>query len=476
MVNRIMETYIFPQKVRTETLHWPVSHDFSYGLIKGQDREVGLDIQCVQKMLLTEWDATAPMIVWDQSVRNSLQARNPRWRLPPPRVPEFLSMGDMMLDLVQRHCLEVVDPSLRVFLRHLKHYHMHTPPDPARGWKNTMIQHLKSHQHHAMEHQTYSVFSGKFEAPPDDTRFLSDGFTISLPKKRLFTHLYKLKWARQVGILREQEYPLEWKYELHDIPCLTRGRAQRRNSQPAPGSWGSSDILGPNPLTLQWHYWVIHYPVRRISELDKLSRRRSLSQTHIRNMFRGVPRSSPRSSSPSHRTQKRQVRPCTNCGLLAHTLRKCEAPCGQCGKGTHQAPKCPVQASNRCKCRTFPCHVAVNCTVRCSRRCGNPFPPSHNKHLNAMTCTHRCCMCGVRGHAGRQCTFKRCQCGQQHLTQDCRWKVECPRSGCDRYLCGLHCAGCGMKRAARVEFVGGRCSYCLADELPVRPKADRPEP
>lgn len=465
MVHRIMETYMFPRKVKASVLDVPVDHDFVLYPVKGQDVGTALDIHCVQRMLMTEWDVMAPMLVWSKSL--------PDWRPPPPRFQELRRVGDMMLDLVQRHFLEVADPSLRVLLRHLKHYHIHTSADPGRGWKDAMIQHLKSYQRHAMEHQWCSLFSGAVHPALNDTRFLSDDFIISIPQTRLYAHLlYKLGWERSVGIPRDQSYPLEWKYELHDIPCLSRGRRLRRNSQPPPGSWTTSDILGPNNDAILWPYWVIHIPIRRLSELDKMSRRRSLSQTHIRNMFRA----SPRSSSPSHRNSNAQLHPCTNCGLFTHTSRKCQVPCGYCGKDTHQAPQCPVRASNRCRCRRFPCHTASNCTVRCSRRCGNAFPPGHNKHLNAMTCANRCCMCGVRGHSGRECAFKKCQCGRQHLTQDCRWKVECPRRGCERYLCTLHCAGCGKKRAARSEFVGGRCAACLADESPVRPRADSDAP
>ncbi|KAI0133007.1 hypothetical protein BJ170DRAFT_556763, partial [Xylariales sp. AK1849] len=139
----------------------------------------------------------------------------------------------------------------------------------------------------------------------------------------------------------------------------------------------------------------------------------------------------------------RQVHPCTNCRQFIHTSTKCRFPCGHCGKRGHQAHKCPIKSSNRCKCRPFPqAHSAVDCQIRCSRRCGNPYPPSHNKHSNAMTCKSRCCMCGIKGHSGKECKFKKCGCGQQHLTQDCRWKIECPARGCDRYLCGLHCTEC----------------------------------
>ncbi|KAH8911182.1 hypothetical protein BR93DRAFT_324031 [Coniochaeta sp. PMI_546] len=124
----------------------------------------------------------------------------------------------------------------------------------------------------------------------------------------------------------------------------------------------------------------------------------------------------------------------------------------------HTADKCPVPREARCKCVAFPqFHVAARCRVRCSRHCGNGHPKGGFRHRNAMTCKARCCMCGIRGHAGRSCRLKKCRCGGQHLGQDCRIKVECSVKGCDRFLCGLHCRSCG---GTERPFVGWECVTC----------------
>ncbi|KAH8680544.1 hypothetical protein BX600DRAFT_444651 [Xylariales sp. PMI_506] len=210
-----------------------------------------------------------------------------------------------------------------------------------------------------------------------------------------------------------------------------------------------------------WSKLAFHFQRQSISQLDKLSRRRSLSRTHIQAMF-DYPRR-PRSSQ--HRQDgargKYDALPCSNCGSFSHADKSCRCCCGHCGSRGHKAAQCRKKASNRCKCRPFPqCHLAADCTVRCSRRCGSLVTVGHNRHPNAMLCTSRCCMCGVSGHAGKTCKFRACPCGRQHLTQDCRWKVECPARGCERYLCGLHCSKCGRRRRRDFPLVEGQCPTC----------------
>jgi hypothetical protein len=139
-------------------------------------------------------------------------------------------------------------------------------------------------------------------------------------------------------------------------------------------------------------------------------------------------------------------------------------PDGATGKhgNPHLAPQCPVARRSRCKCVAFPTfHTAARCHVRCSRACGGPGSPGSFRHYNAMTCRSRCCMCGIRGHSGRECRLRRCRCGGAHLTQDCRWKVDCPAPDCDRFLCGLHCRACGVRKSkTSPPFVDWLCVTC----------------
>ena len=145
--------------------------------------------------------------------------------------------------------------------------------------------------------------------------------------------------------------------------------------------------------------------------------------------------------------------------------------CGWCSSEKHTAKRCPVSPLNRCKCGPFPVyHTAKNCPVPCSRPCGSPLPRNHRKHRNAMTCRYRCCMCGIRGHSGKDCRLKKCRCGGQHLGQDCGWNPVCRVPRCDRYLCGVHCRECGSTDRP---FVGWRCAACLGNGEPVREKVEQ---
>jgi len=169
---------------------------------------------------------------------------------------------------------------------------------------------------------------------------------------------------------------------------------------------------------------------------------------------------------------------CANCADTSHPTSKCRARCGFCGAPNprsykrhrpptrglhgqpHTAPRCPVVKRNRCKCVDFPqFHVADRCPVLCSRDCGNPHLPGSPKHRNAMTCKSRCCMCGLRGHSGRDCRQQSCRCRRgRHLGQDCCWKPACRVDGCDRYRCGIHCRRCGSREKPFVDWRCGTCS------------------
>ncbi|KAK3903253.1 hypothetical protein C8A05DRAFT_43465 [Staphylotrichum tortipilum] len=205
------------------------------------------------------------------------------------------------------------------------------------------------------------------------------------------------------------------------------------------------------------------------------------------NLGLNIDRSAPADGKPS------STPACENCNSKHWT--RCFYPCGHCGapnphdiakrsrpddidhhdkhtskvtcdlhlyRDPHLAPDCPVAPRNRCKCIAFPTlHTAAQCAVPCRRGCGNPAPPGSLQHRNAMTCRARCCMCGLRGHSGRECRLTRCRCGGAHLGQDCGWNPTCRVQGCNRFLCGVHCRECGTTEKP---FVGWRCRGCLRFE------------
>ena len=341
----------------------------------------------------------------------------------------------------------------------------------------------------------------------------------------------------------------------------SRGRSR---SEPRHGSL--SVAILPFPSSDEDKAWLqILYPHMTLSQLDRRSRRRSLSRSRVADMFdRGgnrtettaepetqengqvlhadpkamgpgeapslstpelqapqqggrLPRGKKTEGGKTRRAKPKRPGPCDNCSDTSHSVASCRAPCGHCGapspnlrqslsvrgdwdairqgrlnegyrsyyqdhhqqdldeiaarasllgpglhNNPHSAPSCPLPRASRCKCAPFPVfHPAARCPVPCARLCGDPATPGSLAHPNAMTCRARCCMCGLQGHAGRDCRLRTCRCGGSHLGQDCSWKVECAVSGCFRFLCGVHCRGCG---STRKPFVDWRCVECRGRE------------
>ncbi|KAL2022895.1 hypothetical protein VTK56DRAFT_4426 [Thermocarpiscus australiensis] len=342
------------------------------------------------------------------------------------------------------------------------------------------------------------------------------------------------QWADRGNIDYYLEHPFrQWQYFCRDIIRLKRfygkaapndarpggryGRPRRRcTSEPPPGSFASADL--PIPSIQDCHMAQLLFPRIPLSELDRRSRRRSLSRRYIQDMFdcsndvdelsntselfSSSPEAYEGHSSVSETLSRAatgmgaakwggekhlsgRLR-CGNCKRTSHPTSNCIYPCGHCGApnsqsfppelesanwasgihlNPHTASQCPVSAGSRCKCVAFPTfHTAERCGIPCRRDCGNPAPPGSFQHRNAMTCRARCCMCGLRGHSGRECRLQRCRCGGAHLGQDCRWNPACRVPGCGRYLCGVHCRECG---STQKPFVAWRCGKCLGFERPL---------
>jgi hypothetical protein len=288
------------------------------------------------------------------------------------------------------------------------------------------------------------------------------------------------------------------------------GRLRRRcASLPPPGSFTTTYIGEHNPLPSRARIQVT-FPRMTLAQLDRRSRRRSLSRTRIEEMFDwdvdilGVGVIPNTSNSPSQPC-------CHNCASSTHSTSECKSPCGHCGApnpsssprptvdlpwpmpslqdadilqnagyearpGRHQmphlAPDCPVARHNRCKCVPFPTfHVAKRCGVPCRRDCGAEARPGTFRHPNAMLCRSRCCMCGIYGHSGKECRLRRCRCGQAHLGQDCGWNPTCRVEGCPRFWCGIHCRECGSTEKPFVEW---RCAKCSPGPAPTVSATEEP--
>lgn len=470
VINRIMEDYLRPHRAQAKAYLSPTSHGCPTAQVKSLNRDFGIDLELASKMLETEWNVDEAASFMQYIVKlpdpePSAASATPWYHCrnrTTTAYRTFPSLDEFVYGLVQRHFLEI-DPSLQALMKFFKRYLDRSRQSATAVWKEDVGEHLKKLKRNMEVQHGFHLYSGwgsQYSVPEHfNPLFFIDPYILAISPSDVPKHLNEIVLLfmrlRSIGHLERL------KPEMHNLDCVRRGRARRSRSQPAPGAWCS----------VVWKTRYILFPRRRLSELDKLSRRRSLSRTHIRAMFRDKPKVVPQ-AHPRRRHDKPRVW-CRNCTDEGHLTQNCPSGCGHCNSREHDAESCPVDPLNRCKCEPFPqFHTAFNCPVRCSRRCGNPYPPGHFKHKNAMLCSRRCCMCGLLGHAGRKCNLKKCRCGRPHLTQDCRWKVECPANGCSHYLCTRHCRECGRPRGQEEYFVIMTCRECLQNSHPVAPKAD----
>ncbi|GKT45491.1 uncharacterized protein ColSpa_05672 [Colletotrichum spaethianum] len=158
-----------------------------------------------------------------------------------------------------------------------------------------------------------------------------------------------------------------------------------------------------------------------------------------------------------------QKDPCRNCLNHFHTTQECDQPCGHCGQDWHTADACTSSRRNRCRCRPFPQRHLV-------KRC----PAPHAAPLvTAMMCKARCCMCGLPGHAGRDCHLKTCRCGEQHLTLvHMPMDRQCAVVDCPRFFCTSHCQVCRADVGNARD--GDVCRQCHAERQRICPPARPP--
>ncbi|KAI1189966.1 hypothetical protein F5B17DRAFT_139102 [Nemania serpens] len=439
LINRIMDDFFNPRRISPRTYLRLLERPRG-GFVKSQNRQLGLDMQVMWRLLEMEW----------------------------PRELSF-TLEEAVIKLVQAHYFER-DPLIHQAIKSLS-FRDHDPKT-APGWKPDMVAHLAEFRNAALTRHRFSVFSATSKLPYDEgpwnTKLSLGPCFMAIPwvpgGPRWPRSLQKE--AKRSGYLAMPKSSSL----LHRIPA-------RSQSLPAKKSWG---VAASSPRYDRRREekipYVAFFPLKPLSELDRRSRRRSLSRSHIRAMFTDKPEwIAEEDAAPDGPRAARFKTPCANCAQHAHKTEHCPSGCGYCNSAKHKARNCTLKPENRCKCRPFPqFHRASQCRVQCSRACGSPHPPGTYKHMNAMYCAARCCMCGIKGHSGRKCSLKRCRCGGQHLTQDCRWKVECVAKDCHYYLCAIHCRECGRKREGKRgenAFVGRTCPACLKNGIPMAARA-----
>ncbi|KAI1801071.1 hypothetical protein F4811DRAFT_535902 [Daldinia bambusicola] len=454
IVNRIMHEYMWPKKVKSVVYEKIFEGDVAFAQIKGRDRELGLDMQVLSSVLKTDHSVELRYVhLWCPGA----PPEPLRWCLSAGPSP---TVGKITLGLVERYYLES-EPTIRAWLRYLFRSQSSFLTASRPAWKEDAKRHVKGYESVTRTDYCYSLFSGGH-------RFrINTPYDLELCIDPLFVSVLKFQLLPKSAQAYDQPKNSARKKHLVNARFVREGRPQRSSSLPAFHTWNTAALNIEGVV-------IIYFPHCPLSELDKISRRRSLSRTHIRAMFTDKPKVFEKPSRKRPKGKPESL--CANCSQYRnHRSSACPMGCGYCNSSAHKAHTCPTKASNRCKCMPFPqYHTAFDCDIKCSRRCGCPSLPGSSRHKNAMLCSYRCCMCGANGHSGRKCSLKKCPCGENHLTQDCRWKVECPAQNCSFYLCHLHCRECGKKKdkASKEQFVGRTCQECLRNGKPVSAKAE----
>ncbi|KAK1561515.1 uncharacterized protein LY79DRAFT_675490 [Colletotrichum navitas] len=176
----------------------------------------------------------------------------------------------------------------------------------------------------------------------------------------------------------------------------------------------------------------------------------------------------------NNRRRHKQTHPCRNCLDLFHRTDDCQHPCGHCGQDWHAVTACTSSKRNRCRCRPFPQrHLAKRCPVMCNP--GECPAPHSGPLVTAMMCKSRCCMCGIPGHAGRDCHLKTCRCGHQHLTiGHMPMDRQCAVFDCPRFFCTRHCQACRTEMDKAAKGDEDVCTRCHAKRQRVFPPLKPP--
>ncbi|KAJ8131677.1 hypothetical protein O1611_g1950 [Lasiodiplodia mahajangana] len=280
LISRIVEDFFNSRRVSPRTYHKFVGRPRGFGHVKSQDRELGLDMQVMWRLLELDWP--------DQII--PLQAA--------------------IIQLVQAHYFER-DPLIHQAMKCFS-YRNHDPKT-ASNWRQDMVAHLALFQKVSLARHRFSLFSGNSqlscnEGPYNGRLSLGSCFvTVPWVERRP-------NWQREVR--RSEFWPASGIFH-HQVPT-------RSQSLPPDGSWG---IATPSPKYGHRRgeesiLYVAFFPLKPLSELDKLSRRRSLSRSHIRAMFKDKPEWIIKDTIPND-PQIRPKYPCSNCGQLAHKTKDC---------------------------------------------------------------------------------------------------------------------------------------------------------
>lgn len=445
MANHVFQDYLFPTRVSPEAYtkrRWHRAPHERNSLIPARRQDQELYDEC----LALDQSRTLSL-VWD--MRFAKYSALPRSR---DGLASGISLEVAVLDILQRFFLET-DPCALDIVFTIQN-RTSSMDEIGHQHPQTASQKFLTSPH--MSHQTQRLYAGPNPPISDSSFYQILDLQDDAPTQN---SLHLVSVLSSPGFDGRQS----------PRPAMPRIRRRERSLPPLRSYWAAGVLERARKADRSSDMWLLSWPGLSLEDLDHRTRRRSLSRRHIARMFGDEVRPRLKSRVNGNAKTKPGVR-CDNCSMGDHKAEDCILVCGHCGTLGHHALSCNVPKDRRCKCTPFPqFHRARDCDIKCSRPCGNPHPPRHRKHHNAMRCKYRCCMCGLRGHAGIDCNLKSCRCKGKHLGQDCSWNPVCRVEGCDRFLCGVHCRECGSRERP---FVGWRCEECLNNGQPVGAKAD----
>lgn len=471
MMHRLFQDYLFPRELPMSSYmkcfglyaFWP---HIGHGLKLARDKHLDLPRLYLDHLTLQAMLVTMPLLRDLKLMKLMPVLSNVASMDPWDRMPGFPLMEHRVVDLAQRYYLEAACCATREILD--AHWRMSDRLYKYAQSDGTWMQlrdyyekaHYDSYPRHREVYDRYWLFSN---ARRDRSLAFS---LLGKPLENNVGNIYLVpRGARRPPKREVSPGSIE---RIRNTLRASQSRRTRHSSLPSrPYNMAFARSIYGNDDNLST---LILFPNRSISEIDHLTRRRSLSRRHIARMFTRAP--------DEEGGEQRGQRYCGICCSEEHTSKTCRNCCLHCGGKNHETERCHIARKMICKCRPFPqLHTAAYCRIKCSRALPQHYKLCRSlsgRHKCAMKCQLRCCMCGAEGHPGISCELWKCRCGGSHLGQACGWNPTCRVKGCSLYRCDLHCAECG---SAQGPFVARRCAACLKNGVPVgeRVRESRPE-
>ncbi|RYP70433.1 hypothetical protein DL771_005474 [Monosporascus sp. 5C6A] len=238
MVNRIMEDYMRPRRVKGKTYLGTRSKGSPFSYAKAQDRELGRDLQTASRLLATKWGV-------EELSNLEMEFLGCNWNTPPPtpvtqwyhcqnlqsdEFHSFPALDEIIYGLVQRHFLET-DPALLAFLKFMEHLDKNLDKrdsDSSSGWKRDMIERLKSYEPNLEAQHRLHLYSGGHHYSihgQSVSLFYVEPCLIVLRRENFFYHL-RQSLHRIIGLLKAGCPRRDNDISLNDVDYIWRGFVQ----------------------------------------------------------------------------------------------------------------------------------------------------------------------------------------------------------------------------------------------------------